>query len=423
MSKVSLRQIVGGGYDEFWHDKHFYRVVKGSRASKKSSTIALNFIYRIMRYPWANLLVVRRYSNTNRDSTYSTLKWAIHTLGVDELFRCNNGKPEIEYVPTGQKILFRGLDDPLKITSISVEHGVLSWAWFEEAYEIESQDKFETVVESIRGTSNDPDFFLQITVSFNPWSDKHWLKRAFFDKKTRYKDCYAITTNYLCNEFISDKTKARYADLQRTNPSRYRVVGLGEWGITEGLVFEDNVVTEDFNITDKLKEIGTTCFGIDFGFTHDPTVIISCIYDEKNKELYIFDEVYKTGLLITDIVDELRQRHLNGAKIFADSAEPRTIAELKSRGISRIKGAYKGKNSVKSGVEWLQDLKKIHIHPSCKHTIEEFSLYSYSKDNEGNWKDEPEDANNHTIDAIRYALNDYIGHSKKKAKIFTNTFI
>lgn len=292
----------------------------------------------------------------------------------------------------------------------------------EEAYEIETQDKFETVVESIRGEYDSPDFFLQVTVSFNPWSDKHWLKRAFFDKETRYKDCYSTTTNYLCNEFIGDKTKARYADLQRTNPARYQVVGLGNWGISEGLVFEHNVHTVDFDIENKIKTIGNTCFGIDFGFSHDPTVIVSCIYDEKNRELYIYDEMYKTGLLINDIVKELDKRHLNQARIYADSAEPRTIAELKSRGITRITGAYKGKNSIKSGIEFMQDLKAIYIHPSCTHTIEEFSLYSYAKDKEGNWKDEPEDKNNHVIDAIRYSLDDYMGNKKKKAKIITNRF-
>lgn len=127
---ISIREMIGGGYDKFWNDKHFYRVVKGSRASKKSTTIAFNLIYRLMRYPWSNILVVRRYSNTNRDSTYSALKKAIHRFGVDELFRLNDGRPEIVYKPTGQKILFRGLDDPLKITSVDVDVGILSFAWF-----------------------------------------------------------------------------------------------------------------------------------------------------------------------------------------------------------------------------------------------------------------------------------------------------
>ena len=128
--QVSLKEVIGQGYNEFWHSKHFYRVVKGSRGSKKSKTAALNFIYRIMLYPWSNLLVVRRFSNTNRQSTFTDMKWAAYKLKVDHLFKFNESLPEIVYKPTGQKILFRGLDDPLKITSISVDVGMLSWAWF-----------------------------------------------------------------------------------------------------------------------------------------------------------------------------------------------------------------------------------------------------------------------------------------------------
>jgi len=128
--KLNIRYAIGTGYNEFWHDKHFYRVIKGSRGSKKSRTTALNFIYRLMKYKWSNLLVVRRYSNTNHDSTYTVLKWAINRLGVSRLFKCNEGKPEIVYLPTGQKIIFRGLDDPLKVTSVDVDTGLLCWAWF-----------------------------------------------------------------------------------------------------------------------------------------------------------------------------------------------------------------------------------------------------------------------------------------------------
>ena len=135
-----------------------------------------------MEYEWANLLVVRRFSNTNKQSTYTDLKWATNQLGVTHLFKFNESLPEITYKPTGQKILFRGLDDPLKITSITVDTGILCWAWFEEAYQIETFDKFSTVVESIRGSVDSPNFFKQITVTFNPWSERHWLKPTFLMK-------------------------------------------------------------------------------------------------------------------------------------------------------------------------------------------------------------------------------------------------
>ena len=165
---VDIPELVGGGYGKFWRSKNFYRAVKGSRGSKKSKTTALNFIIRLLKYPWANLLVVRRYSNTNKQSTYTDFKWACNRLKVAHLFKFNESLPEITIKKTGQKILFRGLDDELKITSITVDVGILCWAWFEEAYQIETEDKFSTVVESIRGSIDAPDFFKQITVTFNP---------------------------------------------------------------------------------------------------------------------------------------------------------------------------------------------------------------------------------------------------------------
>lgn len=412
---LSLDDLVGQGYNDFWHDKHFYRVVKGSRGSKKSMTTALNFIYRIMRYHYANLLVVRRFSNTNHDSTYAVLKKAIHLMKVDRLFKCNEGRPEITYIPTGQRIIFRGLDDPLKITSVDVDTGILCWAWFEECYEIESEDKFDTVVESIRGTYDDPDFFKQITLTFNPWSDRHWLKRAFFDDKTRHKDVFARTTTFRINEWLDDKDRVRYLDLYRTNPRRARIVCDGDWGVAEGLIFE-NFDVKDFDWSKKIKQIGTVVTGLDFGFSHDPTTLPSSIYDEDKKELWVFDELYKTGLVSSEIVQEIKLRGLQKATITADSATPMAIEEIKRGGVRRIRPMKKGKDSIETGISFMQGLK-IHIHPRCKHTIEEFNTYVYSKDKEGNWLNKPVDKNNHIIDAIRYSLMDYYsGAYRAKAK-------
>lgn len=412
---LSLNDLVGQGYNDFWHDKHFYRVVKGSRGSKKSMTTALNFIYRIMRYHYANLLVVRRFSNTNHDSTYAVLKKAIHLMKVDRLFKCNEGRPEITYIPTGQRIIFRGLDDPLKITSVDVDTGILCWAWFEECYEIESEDKFYTVVESIRGTYDDPDFFKQITLTFNPWSDRHWLKRAFFDDKTRHQDVFARTTTFRINEWLDDKDRVRYLDLYRTNPRRARIVCDGDWGVAEGLIFE-NFDVKDFDWSKKIKQIGTVVTGLDFGFSHDPTTLPSSIYDEDKKELWVFDELYKTGLVSSEIVQEIKLRGLQKATITADSATPMAIEEIKRGGVRRIRPMKKGKDSIETGISFMQGLK-IHIHPRCKHTIEEFNTYVYSKDKEGNWLNKPVDKNNHIIDAIRYSLMDYYsGAYRAKAK-------
>lgn len=415
MQTIRIHDLIGQGYNAYWHDKSFYRVVKGSRGSKKSRTTALNFIYRIMRYPWSNLLVIRRYSNTNHDSTYTVLKWAINRLQVNHLFKLNESKPEITYLPTGQKIMFRGLDNPLKITSVDVDTGILSFVWIEEAYEIETPDKFDTVIESVRGSYDSPDFFKQITLSFNPWSDRHWLKKAFFDEKTKRKNTFNLTTTFRLNEWLDDTDKQRYLDLYDTNPRRARIVCDGEWGVAEGLVF-DNFEIKEFNIADTLK-LGVSVFGMDFGFTHDPTTLISSVYDEKNKTLYIYDELYKNGLTSDDIAREVKARNLTRARIIADSASPMIIEELKRKGLSRIRGAKKFKDSIYTGISFMQGLK-IVVHPKCKNVIEELNTYSYGQDKTGNWLNLPVDANNHAMDAIRYSLEQFISGGSPKAKTF-----
>ncbi|MEC3884592.1 PBSX family phage terminase large subunit [Halobacillus sp. HZG1] len=415
-SRISVSKIIGKGYNRFWNNKQFYRVVKGSRGSKKSKTTALNYVHRIMKYPWANLLVVRRYSNTNKQSTYTDLKWAASMLGVAHLFKFNESMPEITYKPTGQKILFRGLDDELKITSITVDVGILSWAWFEEAYQIEMEDKFRTVVESIRGMYDASDFFKQITVTFNPWSERHWLKKVFFDEETREKDTFATTTTFRVNEWLDDVDRQRYLDLYRTNPRRARIVADGEWGVAEGLVFE-NFEVRDFDIQGKIKEIQETAHGMDFGFTNDPTTEVSSIVDLENKELWIYDEHYEKAMLTEDIFEMLVDKELKETPITADSAERRLIQELINKGIRRMRGSLKGSGSINQGILFIQGFK-VFIHPRCENTIEEFNTYTFDQDKEGKWLNTPIDANNHIIDALRYSLEQYHLGVEKKANTY-----
>lgn len=403
--KLSVTKTIGSGYNEFWHNKNFYRVVKGSRGSKKSKTTALNFIYRLMEYEWANLLVVRRFSNTNKQSTYTDLKWATNQLGVTHLFKFNDSLPEITYKPTGQKILFRGLDDPLKITSITVENGILCWAWFEEAYQIETFDKFSTVVESIRGSIDDSEFFKQITVTFNPWSERHWLKPTFFDEDTKLNNTFSYTTTYRVNEWLDEVDIARYEDLYRTNPRRARIVCDGDWGVAEGLVFE-NFEVKEFDWVKKLKEKQVVAHGSDFGFTQDPTTLISTIVDIQNKELWIYDEHYQRGMLTDEIYQMYLDKGLKNAKIIADSAEKRLITEIKRKGISNLKPSIKGQGSIMQGVQFIQGFK-IYVHPTCEHTIEELNTYTFDQDKDGNWLNKPIDENNHILDALRYSLEKF----------------
>lgn len=197
--KLSLTELIGKGYKYFWDSKHRYRVVKGSRGSKKSKTTALNLIIRLIEYPEANLLVVRRYGRTLKDSCFSELMWAINRLDIGQFFKSTLNPLEITYLPTGQKILFRGFDDAQKITSITVSKGVLCWVWIEEAYEVENESEFNKLDLSIRGEMP-KGLFKQVTFTFNPWSETHWLKKRFFD--TKQENTIALTTNYLMSGLI-----------------------------------------------------------------------------------------------------------------------------------------------------------------------------------------------------------------------------
>lgn len=397
---IYLPDVVGGGYKDFWGFKGRYRVCKGSRASKKSKTTALNFIYRLMKYPQANLLVVRKVFGTLKDSSYSDLKWAIHRFGVDSFFDCKLSPLEITYKPTGQKILFRGLDDPLKITSITVDVGCLCWLWIEEAYEITSEDDFNMLDESIRGQVPEG-LFKQITLTLNPWSDRHWIKARFFD--INRDDILAKTTNYLCNEWLDEADLRLFEDMKINNPRRYRVAGLGDWGVTDGLIF-DNQRVDEFDLENiKGKDGVVSVFGLDFGYTNDPTALFCGLADTNNKILYVFDEMYERGLSNERIAELITVKGYRKEKIRADSAEPKSIDRLRELGISHIRPARKGKDSILNGIDLIQDYEII-ISPKCKNFIEEISQYCWDKDKQGNTINKPIDEFNHLMDAMRYAM-------------------
>lgn len=401
---ISLKQTVGGGYKEFWNCKKRYRVVKGSRSSKKSTTTALNIIYRMMEYGsqglYPNTLVVRKVGRTLQESCYFQLKWAIHKLEVDHLWDCKTSPLSMTYIPTGQKILFRGLDDPLKITSVTVEIGVLCWLWLEEAYEITSEDEFDTVDESIRGDSGA--LFKQVTITFNPWNERHWLKKRFFDKPN--EDVFAITTNYLCNEFLDENDLRLFESMKQRNPRRYQVAGLGNWGIIDGLIFE-NWEEKEFTLLDLNKQCKTFC-GMDFGYTNDPTAFLIGFIDTNKKEIWIWDELYKKALVNREIATEIESMGYKKEVITCDSAEPKSIEELKQLGL-RAKAARKGKDSIMNGIQFIQDFK-IYIHPRCTNFLTEISNYSWQKDRFGKAINVPEDSFNHLMDALRYGTESFI---------------
>ncbi len=404
LEKLSLKKTVGGSYDDFWYFKGRYRVCKGSRASKKSKTTALNMIVRIVKYPLANLLVVRKVYATLKDSCYAELCWAIERLGLKKWFDCKLSPLEITYKPTGQKIYFRGLDDPLKITSITVKHGCLCWLWIEEAYEIDNEKDFDMLNESIRGAVPDG-LFKQVTITLNPWNERHWIKKRFFDAEES-KDILAKSTNYMCNEWLDESDKRVFEDMKKNNPRRYQVAGLGNWGITEGLVYE-NWEERDFDIrtVNKNKKKIKTVFGLDFGYTNDETALFCGLADSSGKELYVFDELYEKGLSNEEIFKKIEKMGYRKERIRADSSEPKSIDRLRTLGITNIRAARKGPDSINNGIDFLRDYK-IYILPKCTGFLKEISNYAWDKDNMGNRINKPCDCFNHLMDAMRYAMEE-----------------
>ena len=409
---VNIADIVGKGYGEFWRFKGRYKVVKGSRASKKSSTQSLRVIYEIVSNPVINWLVVRKTERTLRDSCFAQLKWAMRRLHVEKYFRCSVSPLEITYIPTGQKILFRGLDDPLKVTSITVDSGCLCRLWIEEAYEITKEDDFNRLDESIRGQLPEG-MYHQVVLTFNPWSDRHWLKKRFFD--TPNPNVLAMTTNYRCNEFLSQSDLLLFEEMKK-NPRRYAVAGEGDWGVVDGLVYE-NWKEQVFDTSEITRRATVkSAFGLDFGYTNDPSAFICLLVDETAREIYVFDEMYQKGMSNDDIGEELLRRGYSKERIRADSAEPKSIAYLRKKYLRRIRAAKKGPDSIMAGVTLIQDYTII-IHPSCVNFITEISNYTWATDKFDNKINKPVDDFNHLMDAMRYAMEDFDG--RKGIRIMT----
>ena len=410
-SRLRMSQIVGKGYNDFWKFKGRYRIVKGSRASKKSKTSALWYIANLSKekYKKANLLVIRKTFRTLKDSCFTELKWAINRLGLQNQWVAKESPLEIVNVETGQKIFFRGLDDPLKVTSITVDVGVLCWLWIEEAYEIMQESDFDTIDESIRGEVPEG-LFKQITLTFNPWNEHHWIKKRFFDAPPD-PDILAITTNYLCNEWLDEADKKVFERMKKQNPRRYRVAGLGDWGIVDGLVYE-NWHEQMFSLKQIQEQHPDlkSGFGLDYGFTNDPSAAFIGFVDLETHTIYVWDEMYEKGLSNKKIYDTLCKMGYGKDRFTAESAEPKSNAELKSYGM-RVKGAEKGKDSVNNGIQWIQDCTII-INPRCVNFLTEISNYTWEKDKFGNKRNVPIDDFNHLMDAMRYGLEQYIRNNK-----------
>lgn len=409
ISEIKLSEIIGGGYDDFWKCKKRYRVLKGGKGSKKSSTTALNFIYRLMKYKGSNLLVVRQVMNTHRDSTFAQLEWAQEKLGVTHLWKNTVSPLEMVYLPTGQKIIFRGFDDVLKLASATVSTGYLNFVWIEEAFEIASESDFDKLDLSVPRGKLEAPLYKQTTVTFNPWSGSHWLKKRFFD--TDSKTVATFSTNYLDNEFLDKTDRAVFERMKKTNPRKYEVAGLGNWGISEGLVYENWTVGR-IKIPDSERYKWKSFYGLDYGYTNDPTGFVGFAANPIDKEMYIFCEFCKKRMLNCDIAEAIKALGLSKERIRADCAEPKSNDDLRRLGISRITPSVKGRDSILNGIAAINEYR-ITVDPNCVNMIRELSSYIYSDKSGENGIRLPKDCDNHLCDAMRYAFED-VKHFRPK---------
>ena len=389
-------------HDEYW--------LMGGRGSTKSSFIALEIILGMMKTPDANAIVYRKVANTLRESVYEQLITAINWLGVQDYFSMRVTPMEIRYRPTGQRIIFRGADDPSKSKSIKLSKGYFGYLWFEEAAEFRGMDDINTIKASvIRGT---PEGAHSITFySYNPpISASNWVNTEAQKEvkgRLKHKSCYLdVPPEWLGRNFI-----AAAEAMKESNERAYRHMYLGEVTGTGGNVF-DNIVLRPVTQQDL---DGQAYFynGLDFGFAVDPDAFVRWAYDKRRKQLIAVSEYYSARTPTDRLAEEVKKRYEHGT-VRCDSADPRMINELRSRNINAL-GVKKGPGSVEHGVRWLQELNAIIIDPQrTPNTAKEFTAYEYAQDKNGGFLPEYPDKDNHLIDATRYAMEQEIGMKKLK---------
>ena len=424
--KLSMESLVGKQYKRVMLCRKRYLVLKGSRASKKSKNIALRWIMLLYEFDKANLLVIRKYATLLKQSCRADLIWAIKRLGVEQDWSIPKGEMTLTRKSTGQVILFRGANEPESIASITVEEGVLNFCWIEEAYQLENEADFDMIDESIRGQLPEG-YFKQIVLTFNPWHESSWLRKRFFvmkeedtdDGEVRYIEgkqrstslCLALTRNYTCNEWLDEADYANFERMKVEQPARYRVAGLGEWGVSGATIYSNWEVRE-FSwrqlFYEKDPYTGRPKYehriGLDFGYSHN-TAGVRLLVDRDKREIYVCEELYEQRLSTDEIF--LRLRELDWAKepIHADSEDPKTIRDLNKLGCSRIFGVKKEPGSVTSGIQELRGYKII-ISPECQNFEIEISHYAFKQDAQGKELPQPLKEWDHLMDAMRYAMKD-----------------
>lgn len=372
----------------------------GSAGSGKSYFIAQKIIIRCCQEK-IRVLACRRYGTTLRNSVFAQFKEVLAKWQITKYVNIRETDMSIIF-PNGSQIILCGLDDEEKLLSLTN----ISTIWIEEVFQVE-KTKVEQLNLRMRGTAKNQ----QLILSWNPISKHHWLYD--FTVENPPDNSIFIHSTYKDNPFLNEEYILSLDELEYRNPQKYRVYGLGEWGIdADGLVFQ-NWKVEDFN---HAEIQGQLMCGLDFGFVNDISAFVASLLVESQKRIYIFKIWGDTNKTNADLVNIITNMGFNKSVIIADSAEPKSIAEIKSGGIQKIKACTKGQDSIIHGIQKLQNYEII-IHPSCQGIITEFENYTWQKDkNNDCYINKPIDDFNHYIDALRYSLQSVTAKLKTVSK-------
>lgn len=377
--------------------KYTHYWASGGRGSTKSSFCGIEVITLMLRHKDCNAVVLRKVAATLRDSVYAQIQWGISTMGLDEQFIQKTSPLRMIYKPTGQQIVFLGVDKKEKIKSIKPRAGYFGVVWYEEVDQFSGMEELRSLNQSLlRGGEKFWCFY-----SYNPPKSRDsWVNQEVLideaDRLVHHSTYLGVPREWLGDLFFLEAEK-----LKNKNEMAYRHEYLGEATGTGGAVFSN---VENMEMGDELiGRFDRLHYGLDFGFATDPLAFICMHYDKKHEVLYIFNEVYKFSLdtrPAAEMVKKLAQRRL----VIADSAEPRTIRSFEKYGCN-IKGAKKGPDSVEHGIKWLQDLRIIYIDKRrCPNAYREFVGYEYAQNKDGQFISQYPDKNNHAIDAVRYGM-------------------
>ncbi len=398
--KISLQNIIAPTFAGL-HQKILQKggefVLKGGRGSGKSSFISLELWLILLRHPNMHGVVLRRVGNTLRSSVFAQVEWAAQTLGIAPLCRFSISVPEVVYEPTGQKILFFGMDDPGKLKSLKVPFGYPGVLWLEELDQFEEKQVRSVEQSVLRGEG--PFYCFK---SFNPPAlEQHWTNR-WARTRRKGREIHHSTYRQIPKEWLGEKFLNDAKLLQRENPRAYQQEYLG---IPTGLgdrVFE-NVVLD--TITDKqIRRFDRVLSGVDWGFYPDPWAFNRVYYDAARRTLFVFCELTCWKTVNRDTAEKIKALGLTAQdQITADSAEPKSVADYRDMGLF-CRGAEKGPGSLRYSFHWLQGLARIVIDPArCPDTAKEFLEYRYDRDRDGKVLPGYPDRDNHHIDAVRYA--------------------